>query len=181
MLEATIYFATGRRVLIAFLAMVIVGFSLFSLGPYSEIAELNGNKPLPEERFSSVESTTGFLEAIGQEGRAMYGSFQLLDLLNPILICTFLILLLAWLLKLGSLTKRLFVLSIFPLLVLIGEFWENWLLYLAATGYPSIPGAMETHQIALYLKFGGLAVSVICAGVLACVAIFRKVRLRAKQ
>ena len=176
MLESLIWFATGKRVLVSLITLLIGGAALFMLGPYPNIVRLNGNRALPEEQFSTPDSTAEFLVRIGPQGRELYAYFQLSDLLNPMLICTFLILLVAWLIRLSGRSKQLKMLTIVPLLVLIAELWENSLLYLAATGFPSAPIGFETLQFAITLKFGGLGLSVLAALGLAGIVIIRKVR-----
>lgn len=148
-------FASGKSVVVSLLALVLGTSALFSIGPYATVQQLNEARPLPEEQLSSAEYTVEVLERIGVEGREMYASFQLMDVLNPILICTFLIVLLAWLSRLAHCSQKVRVVAFVPLVVAVAELWENSLLYTSAVGFPAVPAGLDSLQIATALKFGG--------------------------
>ena len=131
----------------------------FLFGPYPELLNLNNNAPLPEEQLSTPETVASFLEQIGPQGRELYIQFQFLDLLNPLIIVTFLLLTMAWLLKQRGEGSVLRFVLLVPLLILVAELWENTLLALAGASYPQSGSGIASVGLATVLKFLGLGLS----------------------
>ena len=66
--------------------MGLGGGALFQLGPYPTLKSETGGAPLPEETVMSPAAFRSFLGDLGESGRALYSSFQIWDLVNPLLI-----------------------------------------------------------------------------------------------
>ena len=78
-----------------------------------------------------------FLGAIGPEGRADYILFQRLDILTPLLIGGAAALVIGWLLvRAGATAGRATALPYVPLLFLLAEVLEDFVLARAARSYP---------------------------------------------
>lgn len=168
--------ASGKLVIISLFLLIVGTSALFTLGPYTTVQQLNENDPLPEEQLSTPEYTLAVMERIGGEGRELYASFQLMDVLNPILICSFLIFLLVWLSQHVHMASKLRLVVYLPLMIAIAELWENTLLYSTAISFPVVPTGLDTLQVATAIKFGGLILSLLVALILMCVALIQKIK-----
>ena len=130
--------ATGARALIA-VAIAMVGQGLmFGTGPFPRVRALAPGGMLPEEQIGYMpEMMMMFLGAIGPEGRADYILFQRLDVLTPLLMGGAAALVIAWLLKrTGSTTGRATWLPYVPVLFLVTEVVEDFVLAHAAQAFP---------------------------------------------
>ncbi|MCY4266096.1 MAG: hypothetical protein OXE78_14780 [Gammaproteobacteria bacterium] len=174
MTQKIIALANGRLVLTALLATLVGASYVFTLGPYPKVENLAGNSIMPEEQISTAVYLAEFLEQLGPEGRELYASAQLVDLLNPLLLGIFLTLLIAWLLKAGNRTDTWNPLVLVPLLMVLGELWEDALLYLAAGGYPAVPVGMQTLPMATLLKFISLTLCLLIVVGLAGLALAKR-------
>ena len=136
--------ATGRRALAA-LVVALAGLGLlFGTGPFPRVRALAPGGTLPEEQLGySPERLMAFLGAIGPEGRADYILFQRLDILTPLLIGGAAALVIGWLLvRAGATAGRTTALPYVPLLFLLTEVLEDFVLARAARSYPE-PSALS--------------------------------------
>lgn len=118
-------------VTLLFAAVLGYGIWLFNFGPFARLSAMTGGISLPEERFGYTGGDLyTFLEQF--EGSAdflsLYGSFQLFDTLNAVLIA------LALAIGIWALTARLFkssipgILVLFPLAMGAFDLLENLLI-----------------------------------------------------
>jgi hypothetical protein len=167
-------FASGRSVIVALLALLSGGALLFNLGPYAALRRLAGGRAIPEEAPSSAAAVHAFLEHVGPEGRETYWRAQWLDLLNPVLLGGFTLLLLGWLLVRARLERgpvRL-VLAL-PLVMAAAELVENVLLASATRAFPGSAWGTGFVSVATRLKLGSFVLALLGALALAVAAVAR--------
>ena len=161
--------ATGRRALATVVAALAGLGVLFGTGPFPRVRALAPGGTLPEEQLGySPERLTAFLGAIGPEGRADYILFQRLDILTPLLIGGAAALVIGWLLvRAGATAGRTTVLPYVPLLFLLTEVLEDFVLARAARSYPETSVLSPALPVLTGAKFAamfliGAAVVVLC-------------------
>jgi hypothetical protein len=129
-----------RRVLVAsgalcfVLAAVMFGTS--GTGSLAQVAERCG-QAAPDVRFtSSPEQVQGFLTACGAAGREAYRDLQLLDLVYPAAVGTFLAAALASVLSRAARRTRVVALAALPLLASGFDYLENLAAWVLLARYP---------------------------------------------
>jgi hypothetical protein len=138
---------------------------LTTVGPYARLDAHRGPAKIPEETPGlSSAGVTGFLSALGPDGRELYARAQWLDFLLPILFGGAALSVLAWAgfrLRLEPLARR--ALAALPVLVIVAEILENSLLVSAVRSYPDVvPFAGWVGRVTA-AKFGLFALTVIAA------------------
>ena len=133
--------ATGRQVLAGFVTLLIGGGLLFGTGPFPSLQGLAPGGQLPEQQLGyNAHELRQFLNAIGTNGRSTYLRFQGLDVLTPLLFGWPAMLGIAWLLKRGGIARGCVAgLPLVPVLFLIAEWSENFVLSNAVRAYPMSP------------------------------------------
>ena len=159
---------TGRQVLTGLGVFLVSGSVLFGVGLFPSLQALAPDGLLPEQQLGyPPDELLIFLSTIGVDGRSSYLLFQGLDLLTPVLFGWPAILGIAWLLKRGGSPKGTSAwLPLTPILFLIAEWSENFVLGNAVRVYPeslsmsmALPILTGSKFIALGLTF---AVTVAC-------------------
>ena len=147
--------ATGPRVLIAVVVALVGTGILFGTGPFPRVRALAPGGMLPEEQIGYLpEMMMMFLGAIGPEGRADYIQFQRLDILTPLLMGGAAALAIAWLLKRsGATTGWTTRLPYVPVLFLVTEVVEDFVLTRAAQAYPEASALTPTLIVLTGAKF----------------------------
>jgi hypothetical protein len=160
--------ATGRQVLAGFVILLMGGGLLFGIGPFPSLQGLAPGGQLPEQQLGyDADELRQFLNAIGTDGRSTYLLFQGLDVLTPLLFGWPAMLGIAWLLKRGGIATGLTAgLPLVPVLFLIAEWSENFVLSNAVRAYPTSPPVSVVLPVLTGGKFFSLcltfAVTVWC-------------------
>lgn len=149
-------FATGRRTLAAVGIWLAGNGVLFSTGPFPRVKAVAPGGMLPEEQLGvTPEMLAQFLDFIGPESRADYILFQQLDILVPLLMGGAGALVMAWLLRRSGVTAgwavRLPV--VLPLLLLVTEVVEDFVLARAAQLYPAASALTPALPVLTAAKF----------------------------
>ena len=162
MLNSIVEFSSGRKALIALALLVVGGGLLFQFGPYTTLKQLTGGLMMPEEQFAGVEGVARYLQALEQPGREIYGGFQWLDLINPLLSGFFMWMLFGWLIKKARWqnTKATWIMLL-PIFLLLAELVENYTLGRAAADFPNLASLTEWAQPATNAKFAVFAIAII--------------------
>lgn len=159
--------ATGRRALGAAATALGGAGLLFGTGPFPAVRSLAPAGVLPEEQIGyGADELHAFLGAIGPEGRAAYVMFQRLDILTPLLLGGAVMLLIAWLLRRGGATAGPVAwLPFAPVLFLLTEVAEDYVLARAARLYPAESSISATLPVLTGAKFGVMTLmAVVIAG-----------------
>ncbi len=169
--ETVLRWSTGRRVLQALLLMGLGGGALFQLGPYPTLKSEAGGAPLPEETVMSPAAFRSFLSDLGESGRALYSSFQIWDLLNPLLIGFLGVALIGWLVGNSGLVPGRRLVIIVPFVAPLADLGENILILLAIAAFPDVTRLASLLPVVTIMKFVGLAGTVFLGLVLTVLAI----------
>ncbi len=146
--------ATGPRVSMAVVGALAGTGLLFGTGPFPRVRALAPGGRLPEEQLGyPPEKLTAFLAAIGPEGRADYILFQRLDILTPLLLGGAAALLIAWLLKRRGAAGWTTCLPYLPVLFLLTEVVEDFVLARAARLYPEASALTPALPVLTGAKF----------------------------
>lgn len=159
--------ATGRVVLFALAVWIAYSVLFFALGPYTALHGATGG-PLLEETFGyGALEVQEWLQTLKEPGRKDYGTFQLLDALNAVLMAVALTLSLAFTLsRLVGKESLLGMLAYLPIAAGMGELIENFMLLAALSSYPeALPAAGligTVTSIKLLVGFSALLVTLLC-------------------
>lgn len=179
MIDAMLRAATGRRALLAVVALLIGGSALFRLGPYATVKNATTSPTLPEEAVTSPAALTAFLTELDEPTRAAYARFQAWDLFNLVLFGTAGVMLLGWMLKragLGETGWRWLI--VLPLGLMVADLAENGLLSLAIAHFPDSIATSAALPWVTGTKFAVVMVMFLALPVLAAVTLVRRIRQR---
>ncbi len=172
MIDATLDFATGRRTIAAVVVFAVGSTALFRLSPYSAIKEAVGGRTLPEEGLTSPAQLNEFLTDIGATGRELYSSFQMWDLLTPLLLGFMGVMLVGWLVKRGALRRTAGRwLIIVPLIAPFAELVENVVIAGSLASFPETSATAQLLPFITGAKFGGLLGTLLVVLCLAVVGV----------
>jgi hypothetical protein len=143
---------SGKRVLLLFVAanavyITMLAYSIPKLMQYSNNLPLFDMSPLGY----SYQEAEALLSALGEEGRSVYVSLQLmLDLFYPILFALCYVSLFQWLINVGKLTGRFWLyLPIVPVCVCLFDYAENIGIWFMLTDYPFLSESLVTTSSSL--------------------------------
>ncbi len=157
MMDATLDFATGRRAIAAVVVFAVGGTAFFRLSPYSAVRAASGDRTLPEEGLTNPVQFHEFLTDIGATGRELYLSFQLWDLLNPVLLGLMGVMIVGWLIKRGALRGTAGRwLIIVPLVAPFAELVENAVIAWSIASFPEASATARFLPLVTGAKFAGL-------------------------
>ena len=157
MIDAFLDFATGRRTIAALVVFAVGGTTLFRVSPYSAVKEAAAGRTLPEERLTSPAELSEFLTDIGATGRDLYTSFQVWDVLNPLLLGFMAVMLVGWLVKVGDLrdTNGRWLIVV-PLIAPLADLVENLIIAGSIASFPEASAVARFLPLITGAKFGGL-------------------------
>ncbi len=157
LIDALLDFTTGRRTIAAVVVFAVGGTALFRFSPYSAVREASGGRPLPEEGLTSPVQLGEFLTGIGATGRELYASFQVWDLLNPLLLGFMGVMLVGWLVVRGALRGTAGRwLIIVPLIAPFADLVENAVIAGSIASFPESSATAQLLPLISGAKFGGL-------------------------
>ncbi len=176
---------SGKLVLVLFAAanavyMVMLIYSIPKLMQYTGGLPLFDMSPLGY----SYSDALALLAALGEEGRSVYVSIQLvLDLFYPILFALCYSALLQWLTTVGKLSNRLWsYLIVLPMLVCLFDYAENIGIWFMLTDYPDISENLVTLSSLFTLIKSLLTVTYFTGLIMAlCVLAYGKLFRRSKR
>ena len=171
---------TGKIVLILFLIANSVYFTMLSYS-IPKVMLYSGGLPLFDMSplGYSYEDALALLNQLGEEGRNVYRSVQLvLDLFYPALFGFCYFCLFQWLLKQGRLYNRLWsTISLLPILAGLTDYAENVSIWLMLTNYPSVSELLvSVSSFFTLVKSTSTMVYFIGLIILLCLLATRKLR-----
>lgn len=176
------FFQKGRNIVLTWAVFLSFGIFLFQFSLFPELKVLSENADLPEERFGfSSDYIYGFLDKIGEPGRSLYFSFQLLDYVNALLLGLAVFGTLYYFL--GRITKKRLarVILTFPVLAAVFDLFENSLICYLLSFFPDRSDS-TAEFISLFTKlkltaggFSGLLI-IVCGVSLLLKFIWGKVK-----
>lgn len=176
---------SGKLVLILFTAanavyMVMLIYSIPKLMQYSDGLPLFDMSPFGY----NYQDAIALLSALGEEGRSVYVSLQLvLDIFYPILFALCYSALLQWLIGIGQLSNRVWsYLVVVPMLVCLFDYAENIGIWFMLTDYPDLPENLVILSSIFTLIKSSLTMMYFTGLILAlCVLVYSKIFRRSKN
>ncbi|NNE97459.1 MAG: hypothetical protein HKN25_00425 [Pyrinomonadaceae bacterium] len=161
-------FHKGKNVLFAWIVFLVFGLFLFQFSVYPKLKAAGENRELPEESFGySTDYFYGFVDKISEAGRAMYFNFQLLDLVNALLLGITLFATLTYFLNRITDKKLARVILVLPVLAALFDILENASIIYLLSDFPDRIGAL-TQTASLFTKLKLTAGSLSGLFVLIC-------------
>lgn len=148
-------FPPRRVVLLVMAGWLVFSFTFFTRSPYRSLVERAGGQ-LAEQRFGyGTDSVREQLDALGEDGRAAYRRFQLMDHANALATAAAFTVALAYVLtRLTRARSPVRHLVWFPALMAAAELTENSLLFSLAGRYPDLSdGLVGAASFATRVKF----------------------------